>query len=252
MRIEEWTVGELADLAGVTVRLLHHYDAIGLLRPARVAGNGYRLYRRAEAERLRDILALRQAGLSLAAIAEALAAPGNRATVLRRHRQALVARAATLQQTIAALDRMITQDGGRMMTERTLSGMGDALQARRRAWIEANKGQDWAEVLRASDARWKDAPQGIAAQMEALRAIEAALVADHEGGLPPEAADMAPHAAWIGTMWNAPVTADRYAGLAGFYLDSPEFRARYEALSAGFAEWLAAAMRAHAGRMGPG
>ena len=64
-RIDEMTVGELARVAGVTVRLLHHYDEIGLLRPAHVAANGYRYYRRAEAERLQEILALKAGGVPL-------------------------------------------------------------------------------------------------------------------------------------------------------------------------------------------
>lgn len=59
----EYTVGQLAKLAGVSVRTLHHYDDLGLLRPAHVASNGYRLYRRAEAERLQDILFYRAAAM---------------------------------------------------------------------------------------------------------------------------------------------------------------------------------------------
>ena len=55
-RIEEYTVGDLARASGVSIRTLHHYDALGLLDPARVAQNGYRVYRRAEALRLQEIL----------------------------------------------------------------------------------------------------------------------------------------------------------------------------------------------------
>ncbi len=69
------TVGELARRCGMTVRTLHHYDAIGLLQPASRSGAGYRLYARADIERLHRIQALRQLGLSLTDIGTALSGP---------------------------------------------------------------------------------------------------------------------------------------------------------------------------------
>lgn len=66
------TVGELARRSGLTVRTLHHYDAIGLLSPSLRSDAGYRLYDRANIERLHRIQALRQLGLSLADIGKAL------------------------------------------------------------------------------------------------------------------------------------------------------------------------------------
>src|SRR5690349_24034302 len=69
------TVGELARRCGLTVRTLHHYDAIGLLKPSLRSDAGYRLYDRANVERLHCIQALRQLGLSLADIGTALSGP---------------------------------------------------------------------------------------------------------------------------------------------------------------------------------
>lgn len=69
------TVGELARRCGLTVRTLHHYDAIGLLVPASRSAAGYRLYARADIERLHRIQALRQLGLSLTDIGAALSGP---------------------------------------------------------------------------------------------------------------------------------------------------------------------------------
>jgi DNA-binding transcriptional MerR regulator len=66
------TVGELASRCGLTVRTLHHYDAIGLLSPSSRSGAGYRLYGQADIERLHRIQALRQLGLPLADIGQAL------------------------------------------------------------------------------------------------------------------------------------------------------------------------------------
>lgn len=69
------TVGELARRCGLTVRTLHHYDAIGLLKPSLRSDAGYRLYDRANVERLHRIQALRQLGLALADIGTVLSGP---------------------------------------------------------------------------------------------------------------------------------------------------------------------------------
>lgn len=59
-----YTVGQLAKLAGVTVRALHHYEDEGLLHPTRTA-NGYRIYGADDVARLQQILLLRSCGLAL-------------------------------------------------------------------------------------------------------------------------------------------------------------------------------------------
>jgi DNA-binding transcriptional MerR regulator len=91
-------VGELAQRAGLTVRALHHYDAIGLLTPSARSDAGYRLYNRADIGRLHQIQALRRFGVSLADIATFLASP-----------DADLGR--IVDQQIAALDRQISQAG---------------------------------------------------------------------------------------------------------------------------------------------
>jgi DNA-binding transcriptional MerR regulator len=68
-------VGELAKRSGLTVRTLHHYDAIGLLTPSARAEKGYRLYDRDDIARLHQIQALRRFGLALAEIQTCLTQP---------------------------------------------------------------------------------------------------------------------------------------------------------------------------------
>jgi DNA-binding transcriptional MerR regulator len=67
-----YTVGALAEASGLTVRTLHHWDEIGLLRPAERSAAGHRRYSAADVERLYRIVALRGLGLSLEAIGAAL------------------------------------------------------------------------------------------------------------------------------------------------------------------------------------
>jgi DNA-binding transcriptional MerR regulator len=111
-----YSVNQLAELAGVTVRTLHHYDAVGLLRPARGTRNGYRQYGNAELLRLQQILFFREIDLPLEEIKGILDRPGfDLAHALRDHRE-LIARKrkrldsllTTIDQTIAKLTKIYT------------------------------------------------------------------------------------------------------------------------------------------------
>src|SRR6516162_10102944 len=76
MRFEALKVGELARRTGLTVRTLHHYDAIGLLTPSLHTEAGYRLYTAGDVARLQQVLSLRQLGFSLDEIRACLDRPG--------------------------------------------------------------------------------------------------------------------------------------------------------------------------------
>jgi DNA-binding transcriptional MerR regulator len=65
MKFEALKVGELAKRTGLTVRTLHHYDEVGLLKPSLHTEAGYRLYTAADVARLQQVLSLRQLGFSL-------------------------------------------------------------------------------------------------------------------------------------------------------------------------------------------
>ena len=78
-------VGELAALAGLTVRTLHHYDEIGLLVPAERSSSGRRLYSAEDVMRLYRIVALRQLGLTLDEIASVLDEDDDLTAAMRRH-----------------------------------------------------------------------------------------------------------------------------------------------------------------------
>lgn len=81
-----WKVGQLAAATGMTVRALHHYDHLGLVRPSERTDAGHRLYAQPDVERLYAVLALRQLGLPLDAIGEVLDGHCRVETVLTQHR----------------------------------------------------------------------------------------------------------------------------------------------------------------------
>jgi DNA-binding transcriptional MerR regulator len=76
MRFEALKVGELARRTGLTVRTLHHYDAIGLLKPSLHTEAGYRLYTASDIARLQQVLSLRQLGFSLDEVRDCIDRPG--------------------------------------------------------------------------------------------------------------------------------------------------------------------------------
>jgi len=70
------TVKEVSDLTGISVRTLHHYDAIGLLKPSKVTEAGYRLYDEASLRRLQSILLFKELQFPLKEIKSILDSPG--------------------------------------------------------------------------------------------------------------------------------------------------------------------------------
>lgn len=101
-----WKIGELAAEAGLTVRTLHHYDRIGLVCPAARTGTGHRRYTEADVRRLYRVLALRQIGLGLDRIAEALAGTVPMARVLAAHRDGLAARLTAMSELHAQVSAL--------------------------------------------------------------------------------------------------------------------------------------------------
>lgn len=103
-----YTVKQLSGLAGVSVRTLHYYDEIGLLKPSRVGQNGYRYYTDEALFRLQQILFFREMDLGLERIKAILDAPDfDSVTALQSHRQTLHEKIERLQTLIHTVDTTI-------------------------------------------------------------------------------------------------------------------------------------------------
>lgn len=101
-------VGELARRTEISIRTLHHYDEIGLLRPSQRTASGHRLYTDQDVARLQQIVSLRDLGLSLDEIAGALEGGAlTLAKTLALHRARLQDRTARIQQVVHRLDSII-------------------------------------------------------------------------------------------------------------------------------------------------
>ena len=106
--MKAYTVSQLANMARVSVRTLHHYDQIGLLRPASRTGAGYRLYGEPELLRLQQILFFRELDLSLSKIQTILDdAEFDQIASLESHRRQLQGRMDRLARLLKTIDKTI-------------------------------------------------------------------------------------------------------------------------------------------------
>lgn len=246
------TVRQLARAAGISVRTLHHYDAIGLLKPADVGPNGYRYYGRPELLRLQQILFYRELGLNLQRIRMILDDPGFvTLPALLNHRSALSDRIDRYRELLSTIDRTIES----LRKDETMDDeayyAGIAPETRRRWRQEA--AEAWgADVVAASEAKARAlAPEQVSAlkqEMTEIRSDFQRLFA--EGLLPGSDAVQevtARHFRWVCLSWTPDASA--FKGLGRLYVDNPEFRSTYEdeALP-GAAEFIAEAMAIYADR----
>src|SRR4051812_34010643 len=105
---KSYTIKEVADLSGVSVRALRFYDEIGLLKPARVGENGYRYYEKVQLLLLQQILFYRELGFELAVIQKIVGDPSfDTEKALRTHRTALLKESARTRELISTIDKTL-------------------------------------------------------------------------------------------------------------------------------------------------
>jgi MerR family transcriptional regulator, thiopeptide resistance regulator len=108
-----YTVKQLADLAGVSVRTLHYYDALGLLKPRARSANGYRRYGEEDAARLQQIMFFRELGFGLAETGRIISNPEfDVLAALEEHRTLLEQRAARTRALLRTVDKTIRKMKG--------------------------------------------------------------------------------------------------------------------------------------------
>ena len=248
------TVKQVARLSGVSVRTLHHYDEVGLLKPASVGQNGYRYYGHEELLRLQQILFHRELGFSLEEIGRTLDAKGfDKVAALKAHRAKLEAEARRYRQLMRTIDDTLASlEGETKMADKAMyRGFDPEKQAGYEKELVEKHGpgmQGHIDDAKAGMAGWKQADfDAMQAEADAIEAGMAKALVD---GLPADSAAvtalMRRQHAWIGKSWNKPAPAQAFAGLGQMYVDDPRFRERYDGRQAGLAEYMAAAMASFA------
>ncbi|KQB84009.1 MerR family transcriptional regulator [Corynebacterium lowii] len=243
--MSEYTIGQAADILGVTPRTLRHWDAVGLLRPEWRTLGQYRLYTEEELERGMNILVYRAAGVPLAQIGELIDAPATRREHLLRQRRVLVEKAAHLRGMIRAVDAIL--EG-----EATMS-VEDKIKI---------FGENWPVYQAEAQERWGDTPEWEESQRrlasmtpqdaERLKAeaeeFRAALETAAERGVQPGSKEAdalaARHRESVGKFYE--VTAAKQVILARMYVADERFREAYGE----HCEYLRDVVEAHAAKEG--
>lgn len=238
-----FTVGELSKLTGVTVRALHHYDEIGLVRPSARTAAGYRLYDDGDVLRLQQVLLFRELGLPLPEIAAVLDDPEyRRDDVLRRHREVLVSKRARLDAMVAALDAAIAQqERGLAMKPEDVKSLFDGFDP---AQYEAEAEQRWGHTDAYKESQRRTRRYGkaewdaIKAEGDAIyRELAELMAAGTPASDPAVQAVAEAHREHI-SKWFYPCSKEIHRGLGEMYVADPRFTANLDRYAPGFARFL--------------
>jgi DNA-binding transcriptional MerR regulator len=246
----QYTVKELSKLAGVSVRALHHYDAIGLLIPETHTNAGYRLYGSKELMRLQQILFFKELDFPLDAIRILLDNPGfDEADALAKHRALLIKRRDRLDGLLDTVEQTLKSiKGDEKMDDQELFENFDMAQIEEQkakytaevnekytGWEQCDKTKnygrkEWAEVIRLG----KQIQEGLAALMDEGR----------EPADPAVQAVIDRHFRYIDdSFYNC--TLDIYEGLSDLYVDDRRFTQNIDKVRAGLAKFQSRAMKAY-------
>ncbi len=246
------TVSEVAALANVTVRTLHHYDEIGLVVPSGRTDAGYRLYAAKDLERLQLVMFYRELGFELSKIKALLDSTAfDRKAALRAQHEMLQQQAGRVRRMIAAIDQALAADEkGETMSDEELFevfgeqqrelqaeaelrwGETDAYKESRRRLASYTK-QDWQEL--------KDESEAIMLRIAEVYRSGAASDSD-------EAMDaVEAHRLQMCRRFYE-ISHQMQVQLGEGYVTDPRFAATYEALAEGLAVWVRDAIRANAAR----
>ena len=252
-----YTVGRVADLSGVTIRTLHHYDEVGLLSPGGRSAAGYRIYEDRDLERLQRILFYRELGFTLDEISTIVDDPHTDALGhLRRQRGLLTGRIERLNAMVDAIDyEMEARTMNIPLTpEERLEVFGefrpeDYAEEAEQRWGET---EAYKESQRRVSRYTKEDWQRLKAEEEE---IHARLGAALDAGLAPESGEaMAAaeaHRRHI-SRWFYDCSYEIHRGLTEMYVSDERFRSNYDSQTPGLAAFIRDAAHANAGRADSG
>jgi DNA-binding transcriptional MerR regulator len=241
----EYTVQKLGKLAGISTRTLRYYDEIGILKPARINSSGYRIYGQEEVNRLQQILFYRELGVSLDQIKEIITSPTfNPTAALIEHREKLLEKRKQLDILISNVEKTIASQEGRieMSDQEKFEGFKQKLiDENEKKYGKEIREKYGDEQVERSNQQFKNMTQE---QYEALQKIEremfdtlkeAMAAGDPGSEAAQKAADL--HRQWISFAWGN-YNKEAHAGVAQMYVADERFKAYYDKVQPGLAEFL--------------
>lgn len=244
-----WTVGEAARIARVSVRTLHHYDEIGLLCPSERSEANYRRYTARDLERLHQILVFRELGFALPEIRRIMHTPDfDRTQALRRQRALLVEKQRRLGAVLHALDAaLIAAEGGNTMTTQDLRELFDGFDP---SEYQEEVRERWGdtEAYRQSAERTKSYTKADWTRMKTeMDDITRAYVALMDASVAPDAPEARAvagrHHAHI-EQWFYDCPPEMFASLSQLWVNDPRFTRNIDKARAGLAAYQSAAAQA--------
>lgn len=247
------TIGEVAKLAHVSIRTLHHYDEIGLLAPSGRSEAGYRLYSASDLERLQQVLFYRELGFGLAEIAGLMSNPAlDRREALAAQRELIAGRASRLGAMLRLIDKTLASlEGGIAMTkEEMFEVFGDFdpsvhEQEVQQRWGDTDAYKESARrakgYTKADWQRFKDEQEAVGARM--IELFDAGVAPSD-----PRSMDVAEDARLQIDKWFYPLSREMHVCLGEMYIADPRFKATYDKMRDGLAQWLRDAIKANAER----
>ena len=246
-------IREVARLAGISVRTLHHYDEIGLVRPSTRSAAGYRLYESADLDRLQQVLFFRELDFPLEEIERILNDPKfDVAAALRMQRHLLSERADRTAALIRAVDTALrTLEGGKTMTdEDRFAGLGDFDPGKYETEAQDRWGQTdaYRESARRT-ARYtpRDWAQIKAEGDEIFRALATLAAADQPAIGPAAMAVAERHRQHI-EQWFYACPPSLHRGLGELYVQDERFAANIDRYHPGLSAYAREAWQANARR----
>ena len=248
-------VGEVARLAGVTVRTLHHYDRIGLLSPSDRTTTGYRVYTAADLDRLHQVLVYRELGFPLEEVATLLDdADADPEAHLRRQHALLRDRLERTGAVLAALEKeMEARSMGISLTpEEKFELFGENYSEDYEHEAEERWGDTdaWAQSARRTAAYSKQDWVRIKEETDDLQRRFAEVLGTGFPADSPEAMDVAEDHRQHISRWFYDCPPAMHAGLGRMYVEDERFAANYERVAPGLAQYVSTAVQANAARHG--
>lgn len=247
-----YRVKDVAELSGLTIRALHHYDSIGLLTPSARSGAGYRLYDDGDLMRLQQILIGRELGLPLEDIRRALDDPGfDRRAALLAQRAALAARAERAADMIRAIDAALTATEENDMGKIDMKKIFDGFDPSRH---EAEVKQRWGHTdayetsVRRTKSYTEDDWRKLKAEQAAIYTDALAALKHGVGADDVRAMDIAERHRLSIDRWFYPCSPQMHCGLADLWESDRRYADNIDKHGSGLTEYLAAAVRANAKR----
>jgi DNA-binding transcriptional MerR regulator len=240
------TVGEVAELARVSVRTLHHYDELGLLAPSERSESGYRLYSYDDVARLQQILIWRQLGFSLAEIKALLDEPEyDRISALERQRELVEREIDRLGALGAAVDAALVahQNGTRIEETKMFDGFERYEDEARERWGDTDAYKESARRTQGyGEAEWSE----IRSESEQIiREVVGLMRAGSPADGPAARALAERHREHI-SRWFYPCSPRMHRGLAEMYIADERFTRTYEREAEGLAAYFHDAIVANA------